>query len=427
MKKEEIIKNVQKFCWEPWLERSFKTFMVSLFKDSITGQSFARIGVNAECDAWVQENGVWYKSEEVFDHLAKQIETILKNTSISSMTSSLENLYHQKKKRIKELSMEVKTNPLQQLKEIYEILTIVGAHIWFVHGADHYYSKKLQQEVSKYVKENIGVFIGDASFPIKKNKHTLFEEAMRNGTKPQQIADEYGWIKTRDGFSEPFTPEEIKKCMKNLEAMQHPKNVEVPLPLQPLFKEVQELVYYRTQRTDVFYELLFLARPILKRVAAYYNLSFQELKNYPIQTLLEEKPKKYDPFYAICYKGELLFSQTPLIKVINQKKDHAIHGVIAQKGIVRGVVRVVKNPSDLNKVKKGDILVTPMTFPSFIMAMQRAAAYITDEGGLTCHAAIIAREMKKPCIIGTKIATKVLKDGDFVEVDANKGIVRKLK
>ena len=59
--------------------------------------------------------------------------------------------------------------------------------------------------------------------------------------------------------------------------------------------------------------------------------------------------------------------------------------------------------------------------------MRRAKAIITDEGGLTCHAAIISRELGIPCIIGTKIATKVLKDGDMVEVDANKGIVKKIK
>jgi len=59
--------------------------------------------------------------------------------------------------------------------------------------------------------------------------------------------------------------------------------------------------------------------------------------------------------------------------------------------------------------------------------MQRAAAFVTDEGGITCHAAIVAREMKKPCVIGTKIATKIFKDGDIVEVDADKGIVRKIR
>ena len=79
------------------------------------------------------------------------------------------------------------------------------------------------------------------------------------------------------------------------------------------------------------------------------------------------------------------------------------------------------------KLKDGDVLVTNMTTPNYLVAMKKAVAFITDEGGITCHAAIIAREMKKPCIIGTKNATKVLKDGDLVEVDANKGIVRKLK
>ncbi|NTU99308.1 hypothetical protein HGA64_04895, partial [Candidatus Falkowbacteria bacterium] len=63
----------------------------------------------------------------------------------------------------------------------------------------------------------------------------------------------------------------------------------------------------------------------------------------------------------------------------------------------------------------------------FAQAMKKAAAFVTDEGGVTCHAAILARELKKPCIIGTKIATSVLQDGDLVEVDADNGVVRILK
>ena len=68
-----------------------------------------------------------------------------------------------------------------------------------------------------------------------------------------------------------------------------------------------------------------------------------------------------------------------------------------------------------------------MTTPWYLPAMKKAAGFITDEGGLLCHAAIVSREMNKPCIIGTKIATKVLKDGDLVEVDANNGVVKILK
>ena len=67
-----------------------------------------------------------------------------------------------------------------------------------------------------------------------------------------------------------------------------------------------------------------------------------------------------------------------------------------------------------------------MTRPDFLIAMEKAAAFVTDEGGLLCHAAIIAREMKKPCIIGTKNATKAFDDGDLVEVDGDDSVVRKI-
>ena len=68
-----------------------------------------------------------------------------------------------------------------------------------------------------------------------------------------------------------------------------------------------------------------------------------------------------------------------------------------------------------------------MTRPELMPAVKKAKAIVTDEGGITCHAAIISRELKIPCIIGTKIATKILKDGDFVEVDANNGVIRVLE
>ncbi len=103
-----------------------------------------------------------------------------------------------------------------------------------------------------------------------------------------------------------------------------------------------------------------------------------------------------------------------------------IRGFSASRGSVRGTVKVVFSSKDFHKVERGDILVTIMTSVDFIHVMERAAAFVTNEGGITSHASIVAREMGKPCIIGTKIATKVLKDGDIVEVDANNGVVRVL-
>ncbi len=81
----------------------------------------------------------------------------------------------------------------------------------------------------------------------------------------------------------------------------------------------------------------------------------------------------------------------------------------------------------MKKMNKGDILVSIATNPDIVPAMKKAAAIITEQGGITSHAAIVSREFNTPCIIGTKIATKVLHDGDLVEVDADKGIVKIIK
>lgn len=107
--------------------------------------------------------------------------------------------------------------------------------------------------------------------------------------------------------------------------------------------------------------------------------------------------------------------------------SQAIKGQVAYPGKVRGKVRILKNKTKMYEFQDGEILVSPMTTPGFVPAMKRAGAIITDEGGITCHAAIVSRELKVPCVIGTKIATKVLKDGDMVEVDAGNGIIKILK
>jgi len=111
------------------------------------------------------------------------------------------------------------------------------------------------------------------------------------------------------------------------------------------------------------------------------------------------------------------------------KASKNLKGIVACKGKVVGKVKVVsKNDSSkFSQFKKGDILVTMSTSPQFFPLMKKSSAIITDFGGQASHAAISARELKKPCIAGTKVATKVLKDGDKVEVDAELGIVRILK
>jgi phosphohistidine swiveling domain-containing protein len=104
-----------------------------------------------------------------------------------------------------------------------------------------------------------------------------------------------------------------------------------------------------------------------------------------------------------------------------------LSGQAACLGKAKGLVRIINSVADMAKMNKGDILVSIATNPDIVPAMKKAAAIVTEQGGITSHAAIVSREFNTPCIIGTKIATKVLHDGDLVEVDANQGIVKIIK
>ena len=165
-------------------------------------------------------------------------------------------------------------------------------------------------------------------------------------------------------------------------------------------------------------------------------LTSGEFRNFLSLQKLPKKLKERKKFFLIeiSHKGEKIFNKNEALSKINEIDINRkvgnvseIKGQIAFRGIARGRVRVIRLVAEAKKIKEGDVLVASMTDPRYVPIMKKAAAIVTDEGGITCHAAIVARELKKPCIIGTKIATKVLKDGDLVEVDAEKGIVRILK
>lgn len=178
-----------------------------------------------------------------------------------------------------------------------------------------------------------------------------------------------------------------------------------------------------------------LAKEKFSKIENYIDyLSFKEVTSGKIPSIkeLEKRRQGYIYFNGRLYVGKSLeqFIKENNIKLIDETgefKDNNIKGTIAMTGKVTGRVKLVFEIPQLENVKQGDILVTSMTVPDFLPAMKRAAAFVTDEGGITCHAAIVAREMKKPCIIGTKYATKILKDNDLVEVDANTGIVKIIK
>lgn len=114
-------------------------------------------------------------------------------------------------------------------------------------------------------------------------------------------------------------------------------------------------------------------------------------------------------------------------KINSDGNIRELKGSAAFKGLVRGRAKIVNAMDDMKGFEEGDILVSIQSSPSLMAAIQKCSAIVADEGGITCHASVISRELKKPCIIGTKVATKVIKNGDHIEVDADKGMVRIIK
>lgn len=131
----------------------------------------------------------------------------------------------------------------------------------------------------------------------------------------------------------------------------------------------------------------------------------------PITTLSNDE-KKMHSCNVEGGKEELESQRTILVK-----------GLGASPGIAGGPVKIFSEEMSLDEVKEGDVMVTQMTTPDMVPAMTRAAAIVTDEGGMTCHAAIVARELGIPCVVGASDATKVLKDGMMVTVHGQMGVV----
>jgi len=217
--------------------------------------------------------------------------------------------------------------------------------------------------------------------------------------------------------------------------------------LTKMAKLINFYVYFRNERMDIHREATMLAKPFYQELdrrigLKNYQSSFltvQELINFlkqgiklPLSTIIKRSKFHY---YWCQWQGKkgIFYDKTGIKELYcrylkPKKSNKTIKGVIAQAGkIITGKAKIIVSTKEAGKFKKNDVLITPMTHPEYIGIMKKAAAIITDEGGITCHAAIISRELGIPCIIGTKIATQVLKDGDLVEVDTSKGIVRKLK
>jgi len=206
----------------------------------------------------------------------------------------------------------------------------------------------------------------------------------------------------------------------------------------------QTLIFWREYRKQVnlmsihlmFYILASIEQKTGIPLKYLGHLTFDEVPNV-LKGLIsrEQLERRYEEGTLIATFGEsyrvLEGSEAQSIsdeldrRLLGQgKNEKMLTGRVASQGYAKGIARIILGREDFDKFNEGEILVTSMTRPEFLPLMKKAAGIVTNEGGVTCHAAIVSRELGKPCIIGTGRATSVIKDGDLVEVRANHGTVR---
>ncbi|MBU1120725.1 hypothetical protein KJ660_02495, partial [Candidatus Micrarchaeota archaeon] len=232
---------------------------------------------------------------------------------------------------------------------------------------------------------------------------------------------------------------EVKQKHKNLF-----KKLSIDKKHQILLRILRENVYLKGLRKDSLYFSFYSYEPLLKEIGRRLHLSLNQLRfMWPSEFREAILEKKFDPdelnerykfsvYVCINGKDKTVTGKKAEFyeKQIPNPKDYKItelEGSTAVPGMVKGVVKIINVPEDVSKMREGDVMVSHSTNPNLVPAMKKAGAIVTDIGGITCHAAIVSRELNIPCVIGTKIATKVFKDGDLIDVNANHGIVKKVK
>jgi len=154
---------------------------------------------------------------------------------------------------------------------------------------------------------------------------------------------------------------------------------------------------------------------------------FLEHQTMPDEEILAER-RDNTAFVTTNGKTEMVAGDkfAEIEEMVSIKDQDVIAGTCAYAGKAEGIARIVFDPTKADHFKEGEILVTKMTRPDYLPLMKKAAAFVTDGGGILCHAAIVARELKKPCVIGTQVATEQIKDGERIVVDADQAVVRKV-
>lgn len=214
--------------------------------------------------------------------------------------------------------------------------------------------------------------------------------------------------------------------------------IKISRDLIALTRLAQEFLYLQTYRLDVFSLAHFNVYPLFQEIGRRFNLTAKDivyltgeeivnlLKNERISREEIEKRRKN---YALILENNQfsIISGDDVQKVSTRSRGVVeVGGTIANRGRAKGVAKLIFGVKDMKKVNRGDIIISLMTRPELVPVMIKSSGIVTDFGGILCHAAIVSREFGIPCIVGTRHATSVFKDGDIIELNAYDGIVRKV-
>lgn len=231
----------------------------------------------------------------------------------------------------------------------------------------------------------------------------------------------------------------IKKLKQSLKSLHAPKN------LADLVDLLQAYMFLRTYRKNIISKAHYLHLPLVVEIGRRMKIghditlvSYEEMIDFLKEGMNISKitlAKRKQGWAVIAFNGviKIISGDDEVLEVMEQFQignnpipeptHQVLNGRPACRGRVIGKVKIIKHLRELSKLEKGDVLVTRMTTPDFVPSLGKISAIVTDEGGVTCHAAIVSREFGIPCIVGTGNATQILRDADEVEVNANDGVV----
>jgi len=434
----------------------FPVFVISKGKEGIMYYPFTKL-INIGKEFFIK----YWKDSSILDERIKMFKDFAKITN--KIYDKLSYNYI-KKTKFNDLLKDVK----ESFESTVKLNTFSAFSFYFDEKIYYSFIKnmdiKIRPDKQKIVWD-LGVDPPISSFEKTRKLYTLkliLEKDKDIFEKCQYFGATYGYIKDLDEFTKELK-EEYKEYFKNPEKARkelEEGNLQIKKfkndfnnKVKDLNKEEKKMVYYlnkivelRDIRKDLIAKMTLNYYKVAEKLMKKYDVPKELIYFYRFAELLKgeeyfkskiEELKKRKKGYCclLYYNGNVEESYDfdknkeimdayylSLIKDTNE-----IKGQPAFKGKVRGKAKIILNHDEFNKFEQGDILVTGMTRPEFVPLMKKASAIITNEGGITSHAAIVAREMKIPTIIGTKNATRILKDNDLVEVDAENGVVRILK